>query len=191
MKAAFITLDFINDLVHPDSQVSLVARQIADNEIISNTNEALNWAREHKMTIIHSRMGFSPGYPEGSHASQRFKSVMEHGAFLLNTWGTEFYSDLQVNPKDIIINKPRISAFYCSYLEAVLRGQNIDTLFICGSLVNFSVEHTTRDAHDRDYHVYVIKDCCGAYNGQTLEASLASIGRFASVVNLQDLWNMK
>lgn len=77
---------------------------------------------------------------------------------------TEVAEYLGVGSDDIVIPKRRYSAFLYTDLEIVLSGLGIhpgDTIIMCGFLTDVCVHYTFVDAHQRDYRIKVIEDCCG------------------------------
>ena len=70
----------------------------------------------------------------------------------------EIYEGLKPQPGDLVVAKPRYSAFYGTDLEAILRSKGIDTLIISGTVTNVCCESTTRDAFSRDYKVIFLSD---------------------------------
>jgi biuret amidohydrolase len=70
----------------------------------------------------------------------------------------EIYEGLKPHPGDLVVAKPRYSAYYGTDLEAILRGKGIDTLIISGTVTNVCCESTTRDAFSRDYKVIFLSD---------------------------------
>jgi ureidoacrylate peracid hydrolase len=70
----------------------------------------------------------------------------------------EIYDELKPQPGDLVVAKPRYSAFYGTDLEAILRSKGIDTLIISGTVTNACCESTARDAFSRDYKVIFLSD---------------------------------
>jgi ureidoacrylate peracid hydrolase len=70
----------------------------------------------------------------------------------------EIYEGLKPHSGDLVVAKPRYSAFYGTDLEAILRSKGIDTLIISGTVTNVCCESTTRDAFSRDYKVIFLSD---------------------------------
>ena len=63
--------------------------------------------------------------------------------------------------EDWYIEKTRLSAFYCTSLEVVLRGLMAETVLFTGVLTNQCVAATTKDAVYRDFKPIVIEECTG------------------------------
>jgi ureidoacrylate peracid hydrolase len=77
---------------------------------------------------------------------------------IAGTKNVEIYEGLKPHPGDLVVAKPRYSAFYGTDLEAILRSKNIDTLIISGTVTNVCCDSTARDAFSRDYKVIFLSD---------------------------------
>ena len=181
MKILLLTLDFINDIVHPDGKIASTAPYIAEHGVIKHANQAIAQARSAGHLVAHVTVGFSASYIECPRQSPVFSKAPEFGALQLGTWGTAFHDDLAIEPVDKVIVKHRISALYNTDLETVLRANAIDTVRLCGVATNMAVETTARELHDRDYRVEIIADACGTENREMHEAALASLARVADI----------
>ena len=80
--------------------------------------------------------------------------------------------ELGIHPDDYKIQKRRYSAFYGTDLEILLKGLKANTLILTGGLTDVCVHYTYADAHQGDYHCYVVEDCTA---GSSLEAHHASL----------------
>lgn len=185
MSAALLVIDFINDIVHPQGKLARYSERIVQNKIISHANQAIAHARKNNLLIIFVKVGFHPGYPECPKQSPLFGAAAVHQALLLNSWGTQFHEELHAKETDLILVKHRVSSFYATPLEALLRAQKIQSLILTGVATNMAIEHTARDGHDRDYEVTVISDACETINDEMHKASLETMSRFAKVTNIQ------
>ena len=181
-KSVLIVIDYINDICHPDGKIAKAAVRIKENKIIEKVNKVIGKARESKIPIIFVKVGFDKSYVECPSNSPVFSAAPKYEALKLSTWGTNFMSNLDVQDSDYIIVKKRVSAFYSTDLEAVLRAQGADKLIIAGTSTNMAVEATVRDAHDRDYNVVVVSDACEAFSQEIHEASLVNLERIAKLV---------
>lgn len=77
---------------------------------------------------------------------------------------TEVASYLNVLPSEPVIPKRRYSAFLYTDLEVVLSGLGIhagDTIIMCGFLSDVCIHYSFVDAHQRDYRIKVVENCCG------------------------------
>lgn len=60
---------------------------------------------------------------------------------------------------DYVFHKRRYSAFLYTDLDLLLRCKGITTLFLIGGLTDVCVRFTALDAHQNDYHFFVVTDC--------------------------------
>lgn len=70
--------------------------------------------------------------------------------------------DLPVDEEDLVIEKPRQSAFVGTALEQHLRALDVDAVVICGLTTNSCVLATAIDAAARDLDVVVVADATWA-----------------------------
>jgi nicotinamidase-related amidase len=97
---------------------------------------------------------------------------------LLGTRGVEIMEEIAPQPEDIIVTKPRYNAFLGTDLEFILNGLSIlphDTLIICGDATNVCVHYTAAEAHQHDYKIKVVEDCCAGSSLDEHEAALTQI----------------
>ena len=73
-------------------------------------------------------------------------------------WGAEFIEELEPQEGDIIVIKPRYSAFFGTHLDMILRTYEIKYLVFLGGNTNICVGATIRDAYNLDYFSILISD---------------------------------
>lgn len=134
---------------------------------LKNTDPYLNrlafavlTARNQNVKIIHVVTAFRPGYPESSPLNTSTKQVAESGLFQEGDHTTQIPPMLAPTPHEVIIKKRRISAFFGTELDMILRCSNINHIIIAGLVTSGSVLSTVRDAMDLDYGVTVLRDLC-------------------------------
>ena len=86
---------------------------------------------------------------------------------------------------DVQVCKVAYSAFFNTQLDWVLRKNAIDTLIIGGIVTNGGVASTTRDAHMRDYNVFVLEDGCAAFSEAAHLASLQDLSTVAQILTCE------
>ncbi len=181
--SALLIIDFINDIAHQKGKIARSAERIEKNQVIEKSNKAIAQARKINHLIIFVKVGFHPGYLDCPKTSPLFGSAAQHGALLLGSWGTEFHEKLELQNSDLVIVKHRVNAFYATPLEAILRAQSIKHLILTGTATNMAIEHTARDAHDRDYSVVVLQDACETASEEAHKAALESMSRFCKIIS--------
>ena len=182
-KTIYLVLDMQNDLVHAEgpSGKGALGAQVHEREILARTGRVLQKARAAGALVGFVRVGFSSHYQECPLHSPVFSGAPAAGLFKLGEWGTEIHPDLEVREEDLQIIKHRVSPFYSTTLEAQLRAQGVTRIVCSGVSTQAVVQATVRDAHDRDYEVVVVDDCCAAHSAQEHANSIESIRRFCRV----------
>ena len=187
MKTALIAIDFINDIVDESGKAATAAKQVKARNVLKYVNEALDYARNQGWLVILVKVGFSPSYQEQPKQSPMFGKANEYDVLKLGERGTEFQESLQVEPSDLVITKPRISAFYGTPLEAALRANKIERVVLCGVSSAWAVQSTARDAHDRDYEVVVLEDASAASEAEEHSTSMKLLSKIAKIVSVDQL----
>lgn len=175
-----------NDLVHADSPLAgtPLGAQVAQREVVRKTTDAIARARSAGVPIAFVRVGFSPDYKECPADSAVFSGAPRAGLFKLGGWGTEIHPALGQQQEDAVITKHRVSPFYATNLEPLLRAKHIKRIYCSGVSTQAVVQATVRDGHDRDFEVVVIEDCCAAVSAEEHRNSIQSISRFCRIETL-------
>ncbi|PIT98058.1 MAG: cysteine hydrolase [Candidatus Andersenbacteria bacterium CG10_big_fil_rev_8_21_14_0_10_54_11] len=163
-KSALILIDFINEIVDEKGKFAGKGYPVfvKAHGVLENVNAAIAKARAKDIPVIFVRVGFSPDYREWPESSPLFGAAKKFGALQLGAWATEIHESLNRTDADFLITKHRVSAFYATSLEAILRTLKVDTLLLGGVATDIAVQSAAREAHDRDYRVVVLEDLCGA-----------------------------
>ena len=162
-RMALLIIDFQADVFNGGA-LELVGTQ----EVLPKAKQVLATAREIGLPIIHTQ-------------EVHRKEMVDFGRELdgtepvhcLETWaGTDYHADLYPRDGEYAIAKRRYSCFFGTDLEILLRGLKVDTLVVMGTMTNVCVHYTIAEAHQRDYHFYVIEDCCA---GSDWDAHFAAL----------------
>jgi len=187
MKSIYLVLDMQNDLVHADGASGQAPMQadIQRREVIQRTASAIARARAKGIQVGFVRVAFSDDHREANPNSQVFGPIAKNGILKMNAWGGQVHEDLAPQPEDWDIVKHRVSPFYQTRLELLLKREGIERIYCSGVSTQAVVQATVRDAHDRDFDVVVLEDCCAGPNEQEHANSLASIARFCSMATFE------
>ncbi|WP_310534123.1 cysteine hydrolase [Novosphingobium sp.] len=190
-KTLFLVMDMMNDLVAEDGfSKATYGVQVKQRGVLENTAAAIAAARAAGAQVGFVRVGFSADYRECPPASPIFSGARTNGIFQLGTWGTEVHPALAPQPQDFDVVKHRVSPFYATSLEAILRTNGIERLVLCGVSTNGVVHSGAREAHDRDYEVVILEDCCAGVTADEHSHAIACLGRYAGIVNSREfLWS--
>jgi nicotinamidase-related amidase len=183
VSSIYLVLDMMNDLVHADGPNGKAAygAQVRERRIIENTRRAIDKARAANLPVGFVRVGFSPDYRECPANSPIFSGARKNGVFKLGTWGTQTHPDLGQQASDFDIVKHRVSPFYGTDLEVILRTHGIHRIYCSGISTNAVVQAAVREGHDRDYEMVVLEDACCGLSREEHEGAITSFQRFCKI----------
>jgi nicotinamidase-related amidase len=116
-------------------------------------------ARTAGVAVIYAKVGFRPGYPEiGPRANAMLTRIKETGAFVDDV--SEVHESIAPQTGEIVVTRPRVSAFSGGDLDVVLRARSIDSLVLTGIATSGAVLSTLRQAADLDFDLTVLSDGC-------------------------------
>ena len=189
MKSVYLILDMQNDLVGSsiDPMKSPTKAEANRRGIVQRTAEAIQRARSSDVQVGFVRVAFQSNYANCPSGSPVFSGARTNGLFRDGSPGTEVIAELQPAPTDWLITKSRVSPFYATNLETYLRAAQIGRIYCSGVSTQAVVQATVRDAHDRDYEVVLLEDCCAAHSAEEHQNSVQSLGRFCRIASSQDV----
>ncbi len=203
-QSALIVVDMQNAYASPGGYLDLAGFDIAGAaSAITQIAEAIAIARAAGMPIVFFQNGWDPAYQEAGgpgspnwHKSNALKTMRARpelaGKLLAKGgWDYALVDALQPQPGDIVIAKPRYSAFYNTNLDSTLRARGIRTLVFTGIATNVCVESTLRDGFFLEYFGVVLHDATHAAGPAfAQEAALYNIQAFfgwvSSVAEFRD-----
>jgi nicotinamidase-related amidase len=181
-RSALLVLDMVNELVHPDGHYAHVSlKQVAARGVIDRTAAAIERARAGGIPVIYVVLGYSSHYEDWPAASTLFGPPDPEHRFTRGSWGTEVHERLTPEPGEDIVVKQRVSPFYGTNLEFLLRSRKIDTLLLTGVATDLVVLTTAREAHDRDFAVQVLEDATATGDEELQDAARLMLARTAVV----------
>jgi nicotinamidase-related amidase len=85
-----------------------------------------------------------------------------HGARVLqkDSWAAAVVDELVIAPGDICVDKHRISGFWDTPLDSILRNLGLRTILFAGVNTDQCVMHTLTDANFLGYGCVLLEDCC-------------------------------
>jgi nicotinamidase-related amidase len=117
-------------------------------------------ARKANIKIIHVKTGFRPGYPENNPNNSSISAVAERGRYIEGDPSVELHSAIIPTDKEVVLTKRRVSAFFSTELDLLLRCANAKNLVVAGLVTSGAVLSTVCQALDLDYRVTVLENCC-------------------------------
>lgn len=189
---ALLVVDMQNAYASPGGYLDIAGFDIegaaAVIEKIAVTVEA---ARAAGVTVVFFQNGWDPGYAEAggpgspnwwkSNAlkTMRDRPELEGKLLAKGGWDYALVDRLKPQPGDIVIPKPRYSAFFNTALDSMLRARGIRNLAFCGIATNVCVESTLRDGYHLEYFGVLLEDATHQAGPAFLqEASVYNVEKF-------------
>ena len=189
---ALIVVDMQNAYASPQGYLDKAGFDIGGAAaVIGQIVQATEAARAAGVQVVYFQNGWDPDYVEaGGEGSpnwwksnalktMREKPELEGQLLAKGGWDYALVDRLQPQKGDIVIEKPRYSAFYNTALDSMLRARGIRNLAFCGIATNVCVESTLRDGFHREYFGVLIEDATHQAGPAFLqEATVFNVERF-------------
>jgi nicotinamidase-related amidase len=157
---AVVVIDAQNDFLHEDGWYAKSGIDIEHmRRAIGPIAELVTEARAKRAPIVWTRHGFKGEADAG--VFFQLRPFLADGGLRQGTWGYELYAELPVEAEDWFVDKSRLSAFYNTNLELILRGLGAETVLFGGVLTNQCIAATSNDANFRDFRPIVVEECAG------------------------------
>ncbi|XID91207.1 cysteine hydrolase family protein [Paenibacillaceae bacterium WGS1546] len=120
----------------------------------------LNWGnRPDRMnlspSVLHVYNSAGDGAGIGDPLPGNGSRVLEKGS-----WGASILTELDNGPEDIYVDKYRMSGFWDTPLDSILRNLGVEALLFAGVNLDQCVMATLQDAVCLGYDAIVLSDCC-------------------------------
>lgn len=159
-RTALVVIDMQNDFLHADGWYARNGVDIGHMQAsIAPTRALVAEARARGVPVIWTRHGFRDERDAG--VFMRLRPFLAEGGLRKDSWGYEILDGLGAALEDWYVEKNRLSAFYNTNLELVLRSLDVETLLVTGVLTNQCVAATSKDANFRDFKPIVVRECTG------------------------------
>lgn len=174
-------------LVNIDLQNCFVEGTPNGLAIVERVNQIADVCRRAGILVIHTSHVLRP---DGSNMGiLRDLPKARDGVLFKGAPTAALHANLVVDPRDLLLEKPRFGAFYGTDLELILRAHGIDTLIISGISTSVCCDTTAREAHARDFRVLFLSDATATPGGEEDQrATLDTIeDLFAQVLSTEAL----
>ncbi|MBD2138364.1 cysteine hydrolase family protein [Anabaena sp. FACHB-1237] len=172
-KTAIMVIDMQNDFCHPDGWLAHIgvdvtpARQpieplqqlLPQLRVVNVPIIWLNWGNREDLLNISA--GLHHVYNPTGQGIGLGDRLPKNGAKVLtfDSWAAAVVDELQQLPEDIYIHKYRMSGFWDTALDSILRNLGITTILFTGVNADQCVFTTLCDANFLGYDCILIKDC--------------------------------
>ena len=187
-RLALINIDVQNCFVSDSPLASPEAPRV-----VHEINRLAAACRSAGILVVHVRHVLRP---DGSDAGvlAEIAPIVRQGIIARGSRSADFSDALVIDPRDLLLDKPRFGAFHNTDLEQQLRSRGIDSVMISGISTSVCCETTAREATVRDFRVFFVSDATatGAVDDlsadQVKRAVCASLGRmFAHVLRVDEM----
>lgn len=189
---ALLVIDMQNGWCNPGGAMTRAGVDMSNQQaIVPNVCRLVQVCRGLGCTIVWCHQEHLP--EDITQTTRRIESHLAKRNILpapRGTWDAEIVDPLKAlaQPEDYHVVKHRMSMFYATTLECLLRMRAIRHLIICGVSTNVCVESTIRDAYFRDYDITVIEDCVASSFPDLHQATLKNVRiYFGEVASLSEL----
>lgn len=158
-RTALVVIDMQNDFVKRGGSLLVPEAEAT----IPAIDRLLGIARASRMRVVYSQDTHREGDPEWEIWPEHCRE---------GSWGWEIVAELAPRGDDTVLRKVRYDVFYDTPLDHLLRLWSIDTLVICGTIANISVQYAAASAALRWYAVVIAHDAISALEPFDLEATL-------------------
>jgi nicotinamidase-related amidase len=171
-RTAIVVVDMQNDFCHPDGWLASIGADVAPARTpIAPLAALLPALRAAGVPVVWlnwgnrpDRLNLSPSLlhvykPTGSGTG--LGDALPNGAPVLEagSWAAAVVDELPAAPGDIQVDKYRMSGFWDTPLDAILRNHGISTLLFAGVNADQCVLCTLQDANFLGYDCLLLEDC--------------------------------
>ncbi|HEY9872621.1 MAG TPA: cysteine hydrolase family protein [Candidatus Obscuribacterales bacterium] len=204
-KVAMLVIDMQNDFCHPDGWLAHIGVDVTPartpieplNNLLPVLRNAhipviwLNWGN--RPDLLNISAGLRHVYnPTGDRIGLGDPLPSNQAPVLmLGSWAAAVVDELEQNPEDIRVDKYRMSGFWDTSLDSILRNLGKTTLFFSGVNADQCVMCTLQDANFLGYDCILVKDCTATTSPDfCLQATLYNIKQcFGFVTDSQAIAN--
>lgn len=186
-KLAVMVIDMQNAFVSKGGMLDARGYDVSTSQAIIGTIAKVNSAaRTGGVKVIYIAHRLSPDLREIGgpglpywYKSEYIRKEREHPdlrdrLIIRGTWGADIIKELEPQASDILVEKPKFSAFYGTNLDMVLRTANVKYLVFMGMATNIGVEASIRDAFHRGYFCTLVSDATAAIGPPSLQDAAIS-----------------
>jgi nicotinamidase-related amidase len=172
-KTAILVIDMQNDFCHPDGWLAHIGVDVTPARTPINPLKSflpelrkvnvpiiwLNWGN--RPDLLNISAGLRHVYNSTGDAVGLGDPLPKNGAKVLmaGSWAAAVVDELEQKPEDISVDKCRMSGFWDTPLDSILRNLGKTTLLFGGVNADQCVMATLQDANFLGYDCILVKDC--------------------------------
>ncbi|WP_448518041.1 cysteine hydrolase family protein [Rhodoflexus sp.] len=183
-RTALVLVDMQNDFFFKKGAYPRNGLHIPDSTgLIRRLTTVAESLRRAGGLVISTQFTLLPGKdgePMISEGLKKARPFIAKGDFCPGDFGHRLIEEL--TPADFTVDKISFSAFYQTFLDFILRRQNIRTLLIGGIVTNSGVAATLRDGLSHGYEVVLLSDGCASFSEEAHKDTLNALRHVAPLI---------
>jgi nicotinamidase-related amidase len=191
-KAAILVIDMQNDFCHPDGWLAHIGVDVNPARTpIAPLQGLLPVLRTVQVPIVWVNWGNRPDLLNISAASRHVYNPTGEGVglgdplpvngapvLIKESWAAAVVDELEQKPEDIRVDKYRMSGFWDTPLDSILKNLGKTTLFFAGVNADQCVMATLQDANFLGYDCILLTDCSATTSpGYCWQATLYNVNQ--------------
>jgi nicotinamidase-related amidase len=191
-RTAIVVVDMQNDFCHPQGWLASIGVEVSPaRRPIGPLQRLLPWLRTAGCAVVWLNWGNRPdraNLPPGvlhvydsAGAGNGIGAPVHAGGsptLQAGSWSAAIVEELKPDPDDICVDKYRMSGFFDSPLDSILRNLAVTTLLFAGVNVDQCVLATLSDAACIGYDVVLVEDCSATTSPQyCLDATIYNVAQ--------------
>ena len=157
---------------------------------VEANEELVETARDAGVPVFFTTPLDSDVYPRDYNGTTKSSAGSERTDEEAERWdeGNTIPDPIAPNDDEVVIQKPRASAFFDTHMSNLLHHYGIDTLIVTGMTTSGCVRATVVDGHSSNFRVIVPEECAADRSIISHEISLFDIDmKYADVTPLDDV----
>ncbi|MET0715361.1 MAG: isochorismatase family cysteine hydrolase [Mycetocola sp.] len=186
-RTALLVVHLQGDIVSSGTAFgALFEPEVTARNVLSQCNTAMAAVRAAGGLVVPLRIAYAPDFSDLEPTLPLLQMVASAGCLKEGTEGAAIVGAIDLAEDDVVVTHKRPGPFTDSELEELLRSRGIENVVVCGVATNASVEAAVRQASDLGFATSVLSDASSAADSASHEASLRSMGLFATVLSVAD-----
>lgn len=187
-RVAVVNVHWQHEVVSPDGAFGpLFAEQVARHRVASYAARVVTAVRSGGGMVVYTRAVHRPGYPDLIANTPLFAMIAEREAFLEGAPKTQTIDELAPEPDDLVVDHVRLTGFFGTELDTVLRRRGVETVLFTGVATNLSVAGTAFEAVNYGYRTVLVSDACTAATDEVHRASLVALDQLCEVTTTEEV----
>mmetsp|Transcript_26769 Transcript_26769/g.39600 ORF Transcript_26769/g.39600 Transcript_26769/m.39600 type:complete len:212 (+) Transcript_26769:67-702(+) len=173
-ETACVFIEYQNEFTTEGGKLYPATKEVMEKTgMLENSTKLLEFCREKGICVIHCPINFEPGHNEIAEKPYGILAGIKDGsAFERGDSGSEFYEPMKPIEGELVVKgKSGLCSFASTNLEFLLRQRNVKNVILAGFLTNCCVESTMRNAYEKGFKVFTLKDCTAATSMPAQEAA--------------------